>query len=122
MFPANQYGGTPDVIVAIVNPRSAGGKTKQRWTKLRKRFPAPIEVWETKAPGHAIELARGALTTGATTLIAVGGDGTINEVVNGFFDGDAPVSPEAVLGIVPMGTSSDLRRSLDLPADESEAL
>jgi YegS/Rv2252/BmrU family lipid kinase len=121
MFPSNQYGGAPDVIVAIVNPKSAGGKTKKRWLKLRKRLPPDIQVWETKEPGHAIELARGALKTGASTLVAAGGDGTINEVVNGFFDGDTPISSEAVLGIIPMGTSSDLRRSLELPLDENEA-
>jgi len=110
------------VIVVIVNPKSAGGKTKRRWLKLRKRLPVDIQVWETKEPGHAMELARGALRTGASTLVAAGGDGTINEVVNGFFDGDTPISSEAVLGIIPMGTSSDLRRSLDLPLDENEAL
>ena len=54
-------------------------------------------------------------------MVAAGGDGTINEVVNGFFEGDVPISAEAALGIIPMGTSSYLRRSLELPLDENEA-
>ena len=51
-----------------------------------------------------------------------GGDGTINEVINGFFEGGAAVRPGAVLGILPQGTASDFARSLDLPRDPLEAL
>ena len=73
---------------------------------------------ETQGPGHATKLARNALGRGVTTVIAVGGDGTVNEVVNGFFDGERAVAPNARLGIIPCGTGSDLRRSLDLPSTD----
>ena len=74
---------------------------------------------ETEAPGHATTLARNALDRGIRTVVAVGGDGTINEVVNGFFDGERAVAPDARLGIIPSGTGSDLRRTLQLPSEDA---
>jgi YegS/Rv2252/BmrU family lipid kinase len=52
-------------------------------------------------------------------VVAVGGDGTLNEVVGGFFDGAAPVAPKAVLGVVALGTGCDFARSIDLANLES---
>src|SRR5262245_5090400 len=106
--------------VAIVNPASAGGKTATTWDRVQKIL-GNVRVLKTAARGHAIELTSAALKNGARTIIAVGGDGTINEVVNGFFSNGRLINPDAVLGIVPAGTSSDLRRSLDLPVDQEEA-
>ena len=82
---------------------------------LREQY----ETCETQAPGHATRLARNALDRGITTVVAVGGDGTINEVVNGFFDGERAVAPEARIGIIPSGTGSDLRRTLHLPSEDA---
>ena len=86
------------------------------WSRVQSHLPESFEVWETRAPGHATTLARNALERGGTTIVAVGGDGTINEVVNGFFDGERAVAPGARLGIVPCGTGSDFQRSLRLPS------
>lgn len=90
--------------VAIVNPKAGSAKPFQ--------LPLPADVLETKAPGHAIELTRQAIKQGARTIIAVGGDGTINEVVNGFFENEKPISPDVELSIVPRGTGSDFMRVL----------
>src|SRR5262245_1646907 len=106
--------------VAIVNPASASGKTAKAWERVQKSLGS-IRVLKTAARGHATELTSAALRNGARTVIAVGGDGTINEVVNGFFSDGRSINPEAALGIVPAGTSSDLRRSLELPVDQTEA-
>ena len=103
-------------VVAILNPKSGSGKSS-----ARRYLPGGVDVLETKAPGHAIELTAEALRRGAKTIVAIGGDGTINEIVNGFFDGDRLINPEAVLAIIPHGTGSDLRRTLKLPSDEKEA-
>src|SRR5262245_24737475 len=108
--------------VAIINPNSAGGRNSKSVGRLEQLLPEGTTVLRTNAPGHAIELTRDALRGGAQTVIAVGGDGTINEVVNGFFDGSSPISLSAVLGVVPNGTGSDFRRSLNLPSDWKEAL
>jgi YegS/Rv2252/BmrU family lipid kinase len=107
--------------VAIFNPRSGGGKTAEAWTRARPHVHGAVEELETRAPGHAIELTAKAIKGGATTIIAVGGDGTINEVVNGMFENDKLISGDIRLGIIPHGTSSDLRRALNLPLDPEKA-
>ena len=81
----------------------------------------PSETLKTKRAGHAIELTASAIKKGAETIVAVGGDGTINEVVNGFFEGGKLISKTAALGILPYGTGSDLQRTLHLPDGEAEA-
>jgi diacylglycerol kinase family enzyme len=54
-------------------------------------------------------------------VVAVGGDGTANEVVNGLFDGDRPTRPDVVFGLVPAGTGGDLARTLRVPRDPRAA-
>ncbi len=105
-------------VVAIVNPQSAHGRTGKRWPQLRRHVEAvlgPIDCVATSGPGHATECVREALRGGADRVISVGGDGTHHEVVNGFFDEDGPVRPEAVLSVLPQGTGNDLARSLGIP-------
>ena len=87
----------------------------------RRHLPGDIETTETAGPGHAIELARAAIQAGAKTVVAVGGDGTISEVVNGFFEDEREISHEVRLGIVPHGTGSDFARIVNLPRDEKKA-
>jgi YegS/Rv2252/BmrU family lipid kinase len=104
--------------VVIVNPQSQGGKLGKRWPELADTLGRafPFDEARTNAPGDATRLAREALRAGAERVIAVGGDGTINEVVNGFFDDDGvPISPRAAFGLVPYGTGGDFRRTMDIP-------
>ena len=108
---------------AIVNPRSAGGRTGRRWPELQARLQERIETFDavfTQAQGDATRLAREALDDGVEQLVAVGGDGTVNEVVNGMFDGDGPRAPEAVLALMMLGTGGDYRKSLGLRGDVDE--
>ena len=103
----------PPRIAAIVNPRSATGKTGRRWPDLASSLPA-LDVRFTQGPRHATELARECLREGYERIIAVGGDGTINEVVNGFLIDGRPINREAVLSILPLGTGSDFQKSLGI--------
>ena len=106
--------------VAILNPRAAGGKTARRWPEYASAIEArlgALETLETERPGHATDLARHALEGGAELIIAVGGDGTVNEVVNGFFFDDEPVREGARLGYVPMATGGDFQRTVQLPTE-----
>ena len=111
--------------VAVVNPASCAGKTGKAWPELRRALAAAgVEVEErlTREPGQATELTRQALRDGAGRVVAVGGDGTLNEVVNGFFDGDgAPIATDAVLGLVPSGTGGDFRRTAGIPVGAAAA-
>jgi len=104
-------------IVAIVNPQSEAGKTAKAWPDILARLEArigPLESRLTQARGHATALAREALAQGADWLICVGGDGTLNEVINGMFENDQPLNPEAQLSLIMRGTGGDFRKSLGL--------
>src|SRR4051812_49339476 len=100
------------VPVVIVNPQSAGGRTRTRWPRLEGQLREAlghVQAIFTERAGHATELARAALGDGADLVIALGGDGTINEVVNGFFQQDeagrqVAVRPGAAFGLLPAGT------------------
>jgi len=79
-------------------------------------------ILHTDAPGHAIELARRALKDGSRFLVAVGGDGTIHEVVNGMIEDDRAVNPDAVLGVIAGGTGSDFIKTFGLPSMPAHAV
>jgi YegS/Rv2252/BmrU family lipid kinase len=113
----------PDLLL-VVNPRSAGGATGRNWSeiesRLRQRLGVPFDVGFTRHAGHATLLAR----EGATRydcIVAVGGDGTTNEVVNGLVDDGGPLRPDLRLGIIPRGTGADLPRTLGIPRDPEGA-
>jgi YegS/Rv2252/BmrU family lipid kinase len=74
-----------------------------------------VEICETQYPRHATELARAALLAGVDTVIAHGGDGTVNEAVNGL------IGSRTALGIIPAGTANDLASQYDLPASLEQA-
>lgn len=101
----------------IVNPHSESGKTGKSWpgilSQIQSRF-GKVDVSLTEGPGHATALTREALKKGATQVVSVGGDGTLNEVLNGWFEEDQPLNPEAELGLIMRGTGGDFRKSLGL--------
>ena len=102
-------------IVGIVNPSSGRGKAAKAWSRLRAHLSGPVKTLQTGARGHATDLTRQAIQEGAEIIVAVGGDGTINEVVNGFFEHDKLISDTATLAILPHGTGSDFSRALHIP-------
>ena len=100
----------------VVNPNA--GNTKRDWPKIKPGLEAlfPLmQVVQSHARGEAARLVRAALKEGHLDIIAVGGDGTINEAVNGFFENGAPVSPDAVFAFVSSGTGGDFRRTFGIP-------
>jgi YegS/Rv2252/BmrU family lipid kinase len=109
-------------VIFVVNPASANGKTGKEWPALANRLRqlgVDHEAVMTRAPAEATELTAKALGDGATTVVAVGGDGTLNEVANGFFlRGDPPA--EAALGLMPYGTGGDFRRTFGIPTELEE--
>ncbi len=107
----------------IVNP-TAGGKAGK---KIRKALPEiqkhlienkveyafPYTEYKKQATTLTAEL----IEKGATTIVVIGGDGTLHEVINGFTDFD-----KTALGIIPLGTGNDFASALNLPPDPVEAL
>jgi diacylglycerol kinase (ATP) len=98
--------------VFLVNPASGNGATGKRWPELAHRaslLGLSGETLLSERPGHLIELARRAVDDGAKVVVAVGGDGTLNEVVNGVAGRDVE------LATIPLGTGMDFGRTYGIP-------
>lgn len=103
----------------IANPvagRGRVGKMLPQLNQLFKYHNLSYELAVTEAPGHATKLTREAAEAGWDNIIAVGGDGTMNEVLNGI------MSSPASMGFIPAGTGNDLARSLAIPLNIQEAV
>jgi len=101
----------------VVNPNSSNGTTGKVWPRVSDAMKESLGTFDhvlTSAPQEASERVREALGRGYEMIVSVGGDGTHNEVVNGFFDGDRQVNPAAVMAIVTSGTGGDFRRTFGL--------
>jgi len=108
----------------VVNPASAGGSTARRWNSIARalrRHVGPFEHAFTAGPRDATVLARKALNEGFGLIVVVGGDGTVNEAACGFFDGRRPLGAGAALAMVPLGTGSDLARTMGIGRTPEEA-
>lgn len=106
----------------IVNPAAGAGRTAKKWPQimgLLKSIGLRFEHDLTEAKGHAIELANSAAKKGYKLVVSVGGDGTINEVVNGLYD--AGSTGDIMLGIIGTGTGSDYIRTIGVPRHHKEA-
>ena len=104
-------------LYAVVNPKAALGRASRFWPQLQKELQERIGSfpWDwTASPMHATSLVRSALQQGYDLIVSIGGDGTHNEVVNGFFTDGEIFKPRASLAVVPCGTGSDLCRSLGI--------
>jgi diacylglycerol kinase (ATP) len=100
----------------VVNPKSGGGATERTWSSMRstiERALGPIEVVMTERSGHGADLAREGAKAGHELVVAVGGDGTFHEVVNGLMEAKAE-GKEAKVGLIGQGTGGDFRKTLDI--------
>jgi diacylglycerol kinase (ATP) len=133
----NQQEQTSTETVLVVNPNSCGGLTGKNWENLynqiKEIFGENPEVAFSQKSGDGTTLTRDLLRRGFKKIVALGGDGTINEVANGFFEvitsgttssNDKtvpaspilkPINPEAMIGLIPSGSRNVLAKSLDLP-------
>jgi YegS/Rv2252/BmrU family lipid kinase len=113
-------------LLVIANGKCQKGFSSRRWskavTRLREIFGNGVEIQYTSQRGDGVRLAREALLAGAGWLAAAGGDGTIHEVVNGYFDAGRNIQPKSSLSFLPCGMGNDWIRTLGLPADLHEAI
>lgn len=106
-------------LVLICNGRSGRGGVARALPEVEEHLhnrKLSYEVRHTEGPGHATLLAREALDAGTRFLVAMGGDGTIHEVVNGMIEDDKAINPESVLGVVAAGTGSDFIKTFGIRA------
>ena len=103
----------------IVNPISGSGRGKREFEQARALLEAAGACYafvSTQYHAHAKELARAALAAGERCIVAVGGDGTANEVAA------ALISSDTEMGILPFGTGNDFAKAVGLPTDPNAAL
>ncbi len=103
-------------LLAIVNPAAGHGHVRRAWPRLAAALDAAGVAYRcvlTAAAGEATRLAARAHADGARTVLAVGGDGTLHEVLNGLMDGQ----PRAALAVAPLGTGNDFAGFLGVPRE-----
>lgn len=107
-----------DRTLFIINPLAARGTAARLWQQVRpalQRSGLRFDEHLTTGAGEATALARRALHNGLSRIVAVGGDGTLNEILNAYLDDDGrPINPAAAIGLLPSGTGSDFRRTVGL--------
>lgn len=112
-------------IVLICNPRSGRGSVSRALPEVQRALDERglrYELRHTTRKGHAIDLTREAIASGARLVVAVGGDGTIHEVVNGMIENDVALDPDVALGVVAAGSGSDFIKTFGLPSAPSVAV
>ncbi|MBN2198853.1 MAG: diacylglycerol kinase family lipid kinase [Candidatus Aminicenantes bacterium] len=115
----------PHKTQVIVNPESNKGRTRRRWSEIKSALRGFFKEFRydfTEKPFQAADMAREAIKSGSDLIIGVGGDGTMNEIANGFFEKGRVINPDSALGVVPSGTGCDFTKSLNLPSDVKSAL
>jgi len=113
-------------VHVIINPVSAGGKTGARQAEilnaLERKMGSEYSLCVTGEPLEAGFSARKAILEGNELIITIGGDGTIQETVNGFFSDGSLINPSCQLGIIDSGTGHGFAQSLGLPTGLEEQL
>ena len=112
-------------VVFIVNPNAAKGTVGREWSRieaLSKERLGSFRSLITSRPGDAREFARTELLEGSSLIVCVGGDGTLNEIVNGLMDEEGSVRDDVAVGFIPFGTGCDFRRTLGIPKDPRGAV
>ena len=107
----------PEDWLAIVNPSSGLAGSRWTWNDIEaalREARVPLEVVRTTVPHEGEAIARRAVQQGRRRLIAAGGDGSVNDVVNGVMDAGLPDTREVTLAVAPTGTGNDWARSLGI--------
>jgi len=111
-------------LAVIANPHAGDGRVGRELPALERGLAdrgLEYSLRLTDGPGDATRLATDAMDAGVRFLVAVGGDGTIQEVVNGMFRDGRPIVDDPVLGLVPAHSGCDLVKSFGLPGDVEAA-
>jgi len=107
-------------LTFILNPNAAMGAVSKAWPRIealaRNRLGS-FQALHTAGPGDATNLTRQALLEGTEIVVCIGGDGTLNEVINGFMQEGGPLRQDTLLAFIPMGTGCDFIKTVSIPRD-----
>ncbi len=112
-------------FMLVVNPRARNGRAQAKIDELRRALNdqgIPYDLQQSESLEHARALSREANLAGYHTVVAVGGDGTVNRVLDGFFARDGTRLSRARFAAIHVGTSPDFSRSYGVPTDIREAV
>ena len=112
-------------ITIVCNARSGRGGVAKALPEVERHLAEreiEYELRHTEYAGHATKLTREAVKNGSRFVAAMGGDGTVHEVVNGLIVDDRPLNPDAVFGVVAAGTGCDFIKTFGIPATPSHAV
>lgn len=113
----------PNRWLVVANPISGQGRAMHHRHEIEavlRRHGIDYDFTVSERPGHAVELVARAVERGCRRVLAIGGDGTVNECANGIFRQPAAPTDEVLLGVMPIGTGNDWARGLRLPKDYAE--
>ena len=112
-------------ILIILNPTAGKGKAGQHREEIEgllRAAGANFDIKLTERPGHATEIARLAGSEGYAVAVAGGGDGTVNEVINGLIQAGTEGKPVCELGVLPVGRGNDFAYGADIPKDLADSI
>ncbi len=111
--------------ITIVNKAAGGGKTEKAWPEIEyflRKHGINFEVYFTDRRMHAAIIAKNKIKEGYSRIIVVGGDGTMNEVINGLFSQGVIQTTEVMLGMISVGTGNDWAKMFNIPTAYEEAV
>lgn len=114
-----------DTFFLIANPVSGTGKTKRDWNKIAALLEAhriDYEIAYTRRQGHERELVTQAIGRGFRKIISLGGDGTLNQIVNGVLNQQIVSPAEISIGVIPTGLGNDWSKSFAISPDYVSAI
>lgn len=103
---------------ALVNPNAGNGKGEKDWARISDLFSRnemKVEPFFTASKGHAIVLTHELISKGCRKIISVGGDGTLNEIINGIFTQEYCPPGDVIISMIPVGTGNDWGRMFGIP-------
>lgn len=109
----------------VVNPRSGGGKAAEDWPEISGYLTKAGLIYETaftQYQGHAMKLVEDSVNRGSRHIIAVGGDGTANEIINGIFNQNVVSTSSVTVALIPVGTGNDWGRTVGIPSMYQDAI
>jgi len=109
----------------IVNPNAGNGKGRKDWVQISSNLKKHELIWSeyfTDRKGDAINVSQEAIASGYRKILCVGGDGTLNEIVNGAFIQTICPTKDIILGLIPVGTGNDWGRMFGIPLNYQKAI
>lgn len=115
----------PIKYICVINPKAGKGKDENYGDYIKALFKThsiECEIEYTNHQGHAFEITQEKIQNGSRNFVIIGGDGTLNEVVNGMFSQSETPTNELYLGMIPQGTGNDWARYYNIPRDVEQAI